>query len=120
MKRPGYTERSPAQPSHPCPRKRARPALQVWIAPGMGVGEDFVSSLEQLANSNSELTMLAILAVFAVVHSGLAYLRPYGERTSGCLLCCICLFLVCAVTAACCWIALPLLPLLTAELCCQC
>lgn len=49
-----------------------------WIAPGIGVGEDFVEYLESFANASSEMTMLGILAVFAVVHSGLAYLRPYG------------------------------------------
>jgi hypothetical protein len=42
------------------------------------VGDDFVRTLESLFTS-SEATMLAILVVFAIVHSGLAYLRPYGE-----------------------------------------
>lgn len=53
--------------------------LQVWIAPGSGLGDDFVESIESLF-SNSEFTILAILAIFALVHSGLAYLRPYGEH----------------------------------------
>ncbi|GAB4819560.1 hypothetical protein N2152v2_006606 [Parachlorella kessleri] len=53
-----------------------------WVSPGTGVGEDFVSALESVFSS-SEATMVAILAVFAVVHSGLAYLRPYGEGLIG-------------------------------------
>jgi len=54
----------------------------VWIAPGIGVGEDFVAGLQGLFE-NSEATMIAILVVFAIVHSGLAYLRPYGEEVIG-------------------------------------
>lgn len=54
----------------------------VWIAPGLGVGEDFVAALQD-ATSSSEATMLAILFIFAVVHSGLAYLRPFGEDIIG-------------------------------------
>ena len=53
--------------------------LQVWIAPGMGVAEDFVNVLKDLS-SNSEVVMVAIFAIFAVVHSGLAYLRPWGTH----------------------------------------
>ena len=53
-------------------------AVQVWIAPGTGLAEDFVNSLKELS-SNSEVVMVAIFAVFAFVHSGLAYLRPQGK-----------------------------------------
>jgi len=55
----------------------------VWIAPnGFGIGAEFVSSLESLLQS-SEATVLGILLVFAIAHSGLAYLRPYGEDLIG-------------------------------------
>jgi zeta-carotene isomerase len=55
----------------------------VWIAPnGFGIGAEFVSSLESLLDS-SEATVLGILFVFAIAHSGLAYLRPYGEEFIG-------------------------------------
>ncbi|KAG7668936.1 hypothetical protein Ndes2437B_g06671 [Nannochloris sp. 'desiccata'] len=55
----------------------------VWIAPnGFGIGAEFVSSLESLFSS-SEATIIGILFVFAIFHSGLAYLRPYGEELIG-------------------------------------
>ena len=50
-----------------------------WIAPGFGLGDDFIRAIESTLNSpSSETTMLGILVVFAIVHSGLAFLRPYG------------------------------------------
>jgi len=52
--------------------------VQVWIAPGTGVAEDFVNVLKDLS-SNSEVVMVAIFAIFALIHSGLAYLRPWGD-----------------------------------------
>lgn len=52
----------------------------MWIAPGLGLGDDFVASLKGLTAEDSSATMIAILVVFALVHSGLAFLRPYGER----------------------------------------
>lgn len=54
----------------------------VWIAPGLGVGGEFIGALESILNS-SEATILGILLVFAIAHSGLAYLRPYGEELIG-------------------------------------
>lgn len=54
----------------------------MWIAPGLGLGDDFVAALSSLT-ADSSLTMLAILAVFAVAHSGLAFLRPAGEAAVG-------------------------------------
>lgn len=51
--------------------------LQVWIAPGLGLGDDFVATLSSIS-SDSSVVMLAILLVFAIAHSGLAFLRPYG------------------------------------------
>jgi hypothetical protein len=46
--------------------------------PGLGIGDDFVSAVGSIS-SDSSVVMLAILLVFAVAHSGLAFLRPYGE-----------------------------------------
>lgn len=52
---------------------------QVWIQPGAGLADDFVALTESLTSS-SEVTILLILAIFAVAHSGLAGLRPVGEQ----------------------------------------
>lgn len=54
----------------------------VWIAPGMGLGDDFISGLSSVSQDSS-VVMIAILAVFALAHSGLAFLRPYGEQAIG-------------------------------------
>ena len=50
---------------------------QVWIAPQGGLAGPFAAGIESLLSS-SEVVMVAIFAVFALVHSGLAFLRPYG------------------------------------------
>ena len=52
--------------------------LQTWIDPDTGVANQFLDSLKSIS-SNTEVVMLLILGVFAAAHSGLAYLRPYGE-----------------------------------------
>lgn len=52
--------------------------MQTWINPDTGVASDFLDSLKGISD-NPEVVMLLILAVFAGSHSGLAYLRPYGE-----------------------------------------
>ncbi|CAK0786636.1 hypothetical protein CVIRNUC_009850 [Coccomyxa viridis] len=54
----------------------------VWIAPSTGVASAFLEQLEKISSDSTAL-MLAIFAVFALVHSGLAYLRPYGEDLIG-------------------------------------
>ena len=51
---------------------------QVWIAPGTGLANGFLEQLERLSQDSTAI-MMAIFAVFALVHSGLAYLRPYGD-----------------------------------------
>ena len=53
--------------------------MQLWIAPSTGVATAFLEQLEKISSDSTAL-MLAIFAVFALVHSGLAYLRPYGEQ----------------------------------------
>ena len=50
---------------------------QVWIAPGTGLANGFLEQLEKLSQDSTAI-MMAIFAVFALVHSGLAYLRPTG------------------------------------------
>lgn len=54
----------------------------VWIDPSNGLGAAFTGLIESLAPT-SEIAILEILLVFGVVHSGLAYLRPYGEEIIG-------------------------------------
>ncbi len=54
----------------------------VWIDPTNGLGSSFTGAISAVA-PNSEVAILEILFVFAVVHSGLAYLRPYGEDLVG-------------------------------------
>jgi zeta-carotene isomerase len=54
----------------------------LWIDPSYGVGSSFTGLIESLAPT-SEIAILEILFVFAVMHSGLAYLRPYGEDLIG-------------------------------------
>eukprot|EP00803_Ostreobium_quekettii_P010293 evm.model.scf_1207.7 EVM.evm.TU.scf_1207.7 scf_1207:38573-45062(-) len=53
-----------------------------WINPDTGVGDDFVRLLSSWLNK-PELVMVGLLALFAVAHSGLAGLRPYGEKVIG-------------------------------------
>ncbi len=50
----------------------------MWIQPGAGLADDYISALKGLSD-NPEVTMLEILFIFAVFHSGLAGLRPKGE-----------------------------------------
>lgn len=52
--------------------------MQTWVNPDTGVANNFLDSLTSISD-NPEVVMLLILAVFAGSHSGLAYLRPYGE-----------------------------------------
>ena len=61
-------------------RRKLVLGLQVWIQPGTGLGDDFVAQVEAFSNGSPEVAMLLILGVFAVVHSGLAGLRPYGRQ----------------------------------------
>lgn len=57
--------------------------VQVWIQPGVGLADDYLSALEGLSSNNPELTIVLILGVFALFHSGLAGLRPKGEQQRG-------------------------------------
>jgi zeta-carotene isomerase len=56
----------------------------LWVNPSTGYGDDFVHFLEEdVARGNSHLATLAFGIVFPAVHSGLASLRPYGEKVVG-------------------------------------
>jgi len=56
----------------------------LWIYPSTGYGDDFVSFLENdVAHGNSHLVTFAFGIIFPIVHSGLASLRPYGEKFVG-------------------------------------
>lgn len=51
----------------------------MWIRPGGGLAEDYLALLESFTDKNTEATILLILGVFALFHSGLAGLRPQGK-----------------------------------------
>lgn len=52
----------------------------VWIQPGAGLADDYLAAIKALSNDNPEATILIILFIFAVFHSGGAALRPYAEK----------------------------------------
>lgn len=53
-------------------------AVQVWISPDGGYADEYVKAVRQWSDSNTELTVVAMLLIFAIFHSGLAFLRPFG------------------------------------------
>ena len=60
----------------------------VWVVPSTGYSDDFVAALEELAMSispqwKSHLVTLFFGVLFPIVHSGLASLRPLGEKVVG-------------------------------------
>ena len=55
----------------------------LWIYPATGYSDDFVAFLEDLTGGNSHLVTLIFGIIFPVMHSGLASLRPYGEKVVG-------------------------------------
>jgi zeta-carotene isomerase len=55
----------------------------VWIYPPTGLADEFVDALEGLMGGNTEATMMLILVIFGIAHSGLAGLRPKGEAIIG-------------------------------------
>ena len=55
-----------------------------WIYPdGLHWGDDFKNWIESLAGGDSTLAIIYMLGVFAVIHSGLASLRPAAEEIIG-------------------------------------
>jgi len=55
----------------------------LWIYPPTGYSDDFVAFLEDLTGGNSHLVTLIFGIIFPLMHSGLASLRPYGEKIVG-------------------------------------
>lgn len=55
----------------------------LWIYPATGYSDDFVAFLEDLTDGNSHLVTLIFGIIFPITHSGLASLRPYGEKIVG-------------------------------------
>eukprot|EP01041_Mallomonas_annulata_P009365 gene9365-19421_t len=56
--------------------------LWLWDG-GPQLGNQFVQSLESVAFGDSTLTIILMLGFFAIVHSGLASLRPFAEKIIG-------------------------------------
>ncbi|KAG5185946.1 NnrU protein-domain-containing protein [Tribonema minus] len=55
----------------------------LWINESTGYGDDFIRALESVSGGNSSVTIVLLLGIFAVAHSGLASLRPKGEEIIG-------------------------------------
>ncbi|KAK9812970.1 hypothetical protein WJX72_006637 [[Myrmecia] bisecta] len=53
-----------------------------WAAPEVGLANNFLAAIESFS-SNPEVVITFIMVIFAAAHSGLAYLRPYGEELIG-------------------------------------
>jgi len=57
----------------------------VWLLPsGPHLGDEFLNTIQGMMGTTSpDITMLAMLTIFAIAHSGLAGLRPYAEEIFG-------------------------------------
>ena len=57
----------------------------VWFLPsGPLLGDGFLNTIQDMIGTTSpDITMLSMLTIFAVAHSGLAGLRPYAEEIVG-------------------------------------
>jgi len=55
----------------------------LWIYPATGYSDDFLAFLEDVAGGNSHVVTLIFGIIFPIMHSGLASLRPYGEKIVG-------------------------------------
>lgn len=53
-----------------------------WISPDSGFANNYVRLTESWS-ANPEVVVVSQLAIFALFHSGLAYLRPVGEKLIG-------------------------------------
>jgi hypothetical protein len=54
-----------------------------WLSPDTGLARGWVRAFEGAAGGNSTAAMVLQLSAFAAVHSGLAFLRPWGEAAIG-------------------------------------
>ena len=64
-----------------CGHQRFSDASQVSLILATPLFDDFVSGFEEVL-IEPQYAMVGILLFFAAVHSGLAYLRPYGARSA--------------------------------------
>jgi zeta-carotene isomerase len=55
----------------------------LWIVPSTGYADDFEAALDHLAGGNPHYVTILYGLVFPLVHSGLASLRPLGEKFVG-------------------------------------
>lgn len=55
----------------------------LWVYPATGYGDDFQSALDSIAGGNPHIVTLLYGILFPIVHSGLASLRPLGEKVVG-------------------------------------
>jgi zeta-carotene isomerase len=55
----------------------------LWVYPPTGYADDFLASLETIAGGNPHIVTLLFGVIFPIVHSGLASLRPLGEKLVG-------------------------------------
>jgi len=55
----------------------------LWVYPNTGYADDFTAFLEELAGGNPHIVTLLFGIIFPIVHSGLASLRPFGEKIVG-------------------------------------
>jgi zeta-carotene isomerase len=55
----------------------------LWVYPPTGYADDFLAGLEGVAGGNSHIVTLLFGIVFPILHSGLASLRPLGEKVVG-------------------------------------
>lgn len=54
-----------------------------WLSPETGLARSYVGLFEDITNGDTTAAMVLQLSVFAILHSGLAFLRPYGEAAVG-------------------------------------
>jgi hypothetical protein len=54
-----------------------------WVSPNTGWAGAYCAAFEAAAGGSSTGAIVLQLAAFAVVHSGLAFLRPYGALSVG-------------------------------------
>ena len=54
-----------------------------WLSPDTGLARGWVRAFEGAAGGDSTAAMVLQLSAFAAVHSGLAFLRPWGEAAIG-------------------------------------
>lgn len=55
----------------------------LWVYHPTGYSDDFLAFLEDIAGGNPHVVTLLFGIIFPIVHSGLASLRPFGEKIVG-------------------------------------